>query len=57
MELSAGYAFEKYKFTDDQFIGYQYMVGTGTSTSYLSGIYAYPAYSAHIAYGSMRYLF
>jgi hypothetical protein len=56
-ELSAGYAFDKYRHLDDQFRGYQYTVGTGTSTSYLSGIYAFPDYRAHIAYGSMRYLF
>jgi hypothetical protein len=56
-ELRAGYAFDKYSFTDDQFNGYQYTVGTGTTTSYLTGIYAFPAYRAHIAYGSMRYLF
>jgi hypothetical protein len=56
-ELSAGYAFDKYSFTDDQFNGYQYTVGTGTSTSYLAGIYAFPAYRAHIVYGSMRYMF
>ncbi len=57
IELSAGYAFDKYSYTDDQFSGYQYTIGSGATTSYLTGIYAFPAYRAHIAYGSMRYRF
>jgi hypothetical protein len=57
VEFSAGYAYDKYNYRDDQFAGYQYAIGSGTSTSYLSGIYAFPDYHAHIAYGAMRYLF
>jgi hypothetical protein len=56
-ELDGGYAFDKYTYSDDQYAGYQYTIGTGTSTSYLSGAYAFPNYSAHIVYGAMRYLF
>jgi MtrB/PioB family decaheme-associated outer membrane protein len=56
-ELTLGYAYEKYDYTDDQFEGYQYTIGTGTTTSYLAGVYAFPDYSAHIAYGTLRYRF
>jgi hypothetical protein len=57
VELTFGYAFEKYGYEDTQFAGYQYTVGTGTTTSYLSGIYAFPDYRAHIFYGTARYNF
>ena len=57
LEFKAGYSFEKYRYQDDQFNGYQYTIGSGTTTSYLSGIYAFPDYRAHIIYGSVRYLF
>lgn len=57
MELTLGYAFEKYGYRDSQFEGYQYTIGTGTTTSYLSGIYAFPDYQAHIFYGTVRYSF
>ncbi len=57
VEITIGYAFEKYQYKDDQFAGYQYTIGSGTTTSYLSGIYAFPDYRAHILYGTMRYLF
>ena len=57
LEFKAGYSFEKYRYQDDQFNGYQYTIGSGTTTSYLSGIYAFPDYRAHIVYGSVRYLF
>jgi hypothetical protein len=56
-ELTLGYSYEKYNYRDDQYNGYQYTVGTGTTTSYLSGIYAFPEYKAHILYGTVRYTF
>jgi MtrB/PioB family decaheme-associated outer membrane protein len=57
VELTLGYAYEKYDYTDAQYEGYQYTVGTGITTSYLSGVYAFPDYTAHIAYGTLRYRF
>jgi len=57
LELTVGYSYERYAYTDAQFEGYQYTIGTGTTTSYLSGIYAFPDYRAHIGYGSLRYIF
>jgi hypothetical protein len=56
-ELTLGYAYEKYNYKDAQFDGYQYTVGSGTTTSYLAGIYAFPDYQANIVYGTLRYLF
>ncbi|MBN1570536.1 MAG: MtrB/PioB family outer membrane beta-barrel protein [Acidobacteria bacterium] len=56
-ELTIGYAYEKYEYKDTQFDGYQYTIGSGTTTSYLSGIYAFPDYRANIVYGTMRYVF
>lgn len=56
-ELTAGYAYEKYEYKDTQFEGYQYTIGSGTTTSYLSGIYAFPDYRANIAYATLRYIF
>jgi hypothetical protein len=57
VELTLGYAFDKYDYKDTQLEGYQYTIGTGTTTSYLNGVYAFPNYTAHIAYGTMRYRF
>jgi hypothetical protein len=56
-DLTIGYAYEKYNYIDDQYTGYQYTVGAGTTRSYLSGIYAFPDYVMHIGYGSVRYHF
>lgn len=49
-DLTAGYAYEKYSYSDIAVDGYQYTIPSGTSTSYLSGAYAFPNYSANIAY-------
>ncbi len=57
VELTLGYSYEKYDYGDDQFAGYVYAIGSGTTTSYLSGIYAFPDYRAHIVYSTMRYRF
>jgi hypothetical protein len=56
-ELTVGYAYEKYRYKDAQYDGYRYTIGSGASTSYLSGIYAFPNYRADIVYGTVRYLF
>ena len=56
-ELTIGYAYERYEYKDTQFEGYQYTIGSDTTTSYLSGIYAFPDYRANIAYATLRYIF
>lgn len=57
MELTVGYAFENYSYSDDQYNGYQYTIGTGPTTSFLTGIYAFPRYRADVGYGTIRYSF
>ena len=57
VEVTFGYAYEKYEYSDTQYDGYQYTVGSGTTTSYLSGIYAFPDYTVHIGYATVRYIF
>jgi hypothetical protein len=57
VELTIGYSYEKYRYTDDQYSGYQYTIGANTTRSYLSGIYAFPDYRMHVGYGTVRYLF
>lgn len=56
-ELTLGYAFEKFDYDDTQFDGYSYTIGSGTTASYLSGIYAFPGYRAHVAFATMRVRF
>src|SRR6266581_1610733 len=50
IDLIGGYAFEKFRFSDISYDGYQYTIGTGTSTAHLSGLNANPNYTANIGY-------
>ncbi len=50
IDLTGGYAFEKFRFSDISYDGYQYTIGTGTSASHLSGLNANPNYTANIGY-------
>ncbi len=50
IDLIGGYAFEKFRFSDISYDGYQYTIGTGTSASHLSGLNANPNYTANIGY-------
>lgn len=61
-EFTGGYAYETYKYSDDQYNGYQYVILAGTAptfsgTSYLSGYYAFQNYSANIVYAMAKYKF
>jgi MtrB/PioB family decaheme-associated outer membrane protein len=60
--LTAGYAYEKYEYSDALFDDYRYTVpGTGTTvvtaTSYLNGYYRDPYYKANIVYALVTYRF
>jgi hypothetical protein len=60
--LTAGYAYEKYEYTDTRYDGYQYTipfppVTNNASQSYLSGYNAFPQYKANIFYGLVTYRF
>jgi hypothetical protein len=57
LDWTVGYSYEKYGYKDDQYEGFLYTIGSGTTTSYLSGVYAFPDYTAHIAYSTIRYRF
>ncbi|MBL8484680.1 MAG: MtrB/PioB family outer membrane beta-barrel protein [Rhodocyclaceae bacterium] len=50
VELTAGYAFERFRFSDIAVDDYRYTVGAGNSTSYLSGYNAYTNYTTNIVY-------
>jgi len=57
LELAAGWAHERYKFSDIAYDGYQYTIGTGTGTSYLSGASAFSNYTTNIYYVTATYKF
>jgi MtrB/PioB family decaheme-associated outer membrane protein len=61
-QVTAGYAYEKYEYSDDQYNGYQYTipfpgVSNNTSQSYLNGFNAFTNYKANIFYALATYRF
>lgn len=61
-QLTAGYAYEKYEYSDDQYNGYQNTVpfpgvSNNTSQSYLNGFNAFTPYKANIYYMLATYRF
>ena len=61
-QFTGGYAYEQYRYSDDQYNGYQYVIPGGTApnffgTSYLTGAYAFPNYRANIFYAVVNYKF
>jgi hypothetical protein len=50
IDLMAGYSFERFRFDDISYTGYQYTTGSGTSTSYLTGLNAFPNYTTNLAW-------
>jgi MtrB/PioB family decaheme-associated outer membrane protein len=50
VELTGGYAFERYRYSDIALDKYRYTIGAGNGASYLSGAYAFPNYTANIVY-------
>ena len=59
LAFKAGYAYEKYDYTDAQFEGYQNVIpnSNAAQNSYLTGVYAYPQYKAHIIFGVVSWRF
>lgn len=55
--MTGGYAWEKYRFNDIGYAGYQYTIGSGTTATYLSGINAFQNYTANIFYLMANYKF
>ena len=56
-DVTLGYAYEKYDYSDIQMDGYIYNIRTGSNQNYLSGAYAYPNYRASIGYVWVTYRF
>lgn len=58
LSFTAGYAYEKYEYKDDQYDGYRYTIpAANNQNSYLDGVYAFPQYKANIFYGLLTYRF
>jgi hypothetical protein len=57
LDVTLGYAYEKYDYSDIQMDGYIYNVKTGSNQNYLSGAYAFPNYTASIGYVYLTYRF
>jgi MtrB/PioB family decaheme-associated outer membrane protein len=58
LSLTAGYAYEKYEYSDEQYNGYRYTIpASSNQNSYLSGVYAFPQYKANIFYGFVSWRF
>ena len=56
--LMGGYSYEKYSRDDIQYNNYLYTIpAAGRQTSYLSGVYAYPDYTANIFFARLMYKF
>lgn len=60
LAMRAGYAYERYNYSDAQLNSYQYYASptsSGGSEGYLTGAYANPSYSANIVFIALAYQF
>jgi MtrB/PioB family decaheme-associated outer membrane protein len=59
LSLTAGYAYESYRYTDPLFDGYQYVypAGSASPTIYLTGANSSPSYKANVVYFGAAYKF
>jgi hypothetical protein len=59
LSASAGFVYERYKYSDDALNNYpdSYVSGTGTNTTYLTGLYKDPSYNANVVFLSLTYKF
>ncbi len=58
IELTAGYAYERYRFSDIGFDNTRYVVpGSGGQEAYTTGQFAFQPYSANVVYGVAKYKF
>jgi MtrB/PioB family decaheme-associated outer membrane protein len=56
-ELTAGYAYERYAFSDISYDDTLYVTAATTSAGYVTGQYSFQPYSANIVYGIVKYRF
>ncbi|MCE9639804.1 MAG: MtrB/PioB family outer membrane beta-barrel protein [Betaproteobacteria bacterium] len=57
IELTGGFAYEKYRFDDAAYDGYRNTLGAGLTRSYLSGAFAFQNYTASMLYLLGKYKF
>ena len=59
IDVTAGYAYEKYDFDDQQFANYSYVVpgSSANARSYLSGLYAFPNHKTNVFYAFVTFRF
>lgn len=56
--ITAGYAYEKFEYQDEQYMGYRYTIpAANRADSYLNGYFANPQYEANIIYALVSYRF
>jgi outer membrane receptor for ferric coprogen and ferric-rhodotorulic acid len=56
-ELSAGYAYEKYRYSDIGYDGTRYVAGTGTQSGIVTGQFSFQNYEASILYATAKFRF
>ena len=56
-EFTAGYAYEKYRYSDLAYDGTRYVAGTGTSSGIVTGQFSFQNYEANIFYTTAKYRF
>ena len=59
LSFKAGYSYEKLEYSDSQFDGYLNVISNSNAlaSSYLTGAYAFPQYTAHIVFGVVSWKF
>lgn len=57
LELTAGYSYENYKFSDISYDNTKYIAGTGAGASYTTGQFAFQPYSVNLIYGVAKLKF
>lgn len=58
LSIAAGYAYEKYSYSDAQYSGYQYVPATtGTNGAFLTGAYNDASYETHVVFLTVSYRF
>ena len=57
IDLTGGYAYQHYSYSDISSNNYGWITGAGTSTSFASGLYAFPQSNSNTVYGFVKYKF
>jgi hypothetical protein len=56
-DFTGGYAYQHYSYSDISFDGYKYVLGSTSSGSMASGLYAFPSSNSNTVYGMVKYKF